>query len=610
MLAAEIPYQDVGPVSYDPPALRRKSNIWIGGPSQDLLLLVATPLLIIPLMTLARAQWSDMAIAVVVTTFGANAHHLPGLLRAYGDRTFFERYRTRLIVSPLALAAVCLTFGYLNIQGLVFVTLMWGVWHGMAQVYGLGRMYDAKVGLISEKTAYLDKAICIGWFGGGFLISESRLSVMLSELYKCGIPTVAPEAIVTLQVGWMSATVIASGVWALNQFHLSRTGVRSNPIKPLLFGSSFLFWWYAHVPIENAILGIAIFEVFHDVQYLTTVWIYNRKLVEKDVRLGPSLRLLFRPTLLCVALYVGFCWLYGFSGALGNSFLGEGNKAIPALLLTSGMLHFYFDSFLWNVREKSIRDDLDFSAESQTPGEPKSPVLLRGIPGGAWAYFIIPLVLLAAIQWRHSPTELEWNQSLANSLPTNELVLINLGQLLHNAGQDKAALEPIRKAAALYPRSMRTQIQLLAVTSALKLEGEAAEALHRITALGGEDPMFHVQMGDSVHQTSPATAARHYALALKLDPQSFEAHNNLASLLASQGNLQAAREHLVQASRISPTHVDAIDNLGIIEMRLGDLERAAKAFEAVLRLQPGHAGATKSLVVIRQRQDSLNEQAP
>ena len=76
---------------------------WILDGPRDLLFLIGTPLLVLPLLMAARATWSDMAIAGVVLAFGATGHHLPGLLRAYGDRDLFERFRARFIFGPVLL---------------------------------------------------------------------------------------------------------------------------------------------------------------------------------------------------------------------------------------------------------------------------------------------------------------------------------------------------------------------------------------------------------------------------------------------------------------------------------------------------------------------------
>src|SRR2546425_9671365 len=63
-------------------------------------------------------------------------------------------------------------------------------------------------------------------------------------------------------------------------------GTRQNPVKLAFFITSVAFWWYCNNGVANILAGIALFEVFHDVQYLSLVWIYNRNRVEKDSSIG------------------------------------------------------------------------------------------------------------------------------------------------------------------------------------------------------------------------------------------------------------------------------------------------------------------------------------
>src|SRR6186713_1974020 len=88
-----------------PPAAGRK--LWILDSWRDLILYVGTPLLLIPAFALAQAKWSPQDIYLFVAAFGAMGHHLPGMIRAYGDRALFHRFKTRFVVAPLALLVIC-----------------------------------------------------------------------------------------------------------------------------------------------------------------------------------------------------------------------------------------------------------------------------------------------------------------------------------------------------------------------------------------------------------------------------------------------------------------------------------------------------------------------
>src|SRR5437660_5505011 len=98
-----------------------KKSLWILDSWRDLILYVGTPLLLVPIFALAQARWSVQDIYVFVAAFGATGHHLPGMIRAYGDRALFERFRWRFILAPIFLVAVCVAFTWWDLKGIVLV---------------------------------------------------------------------------------------------------------------------------------------------------------------------------------------------------------------------------------------------------------------------------------------------------------------------------------------------------------------------------------------------------------------------------------------------------------------------------------------------------------
>src|SRR5258705_12277041 len=114
--------QTVPPV----PAARSRPNLWILNSWRDLILYVATPLLLVPVFALARARWSPQDIYLFVAAFGAMGHHLPGMIRAYGDRALFDRFKWRFILAPLFLLAVCMAFFWWDLIASWLVVSLWG----------------------------------------------------------------------------------------------------------------------------------------------------------------------------------------------------------------------------------------------------------------------------------------------------------------------------------------------------------------------------------------------------------------------------------------------------------------------------------------------------
>src|SRR5260370_34896624 len=159
------------PVAPAPTAAGRKPSLWILDSWRDLVLYVCTPLLLVPIFIGAQGVWAAEDIYLFVAAFGAMGHHLPGMIRAYGDRALFQRFKYRFIFAPIFLVVVCTAFFLWDLKGIVLVAFIWGVWHGMMQTYGFCRIYDAKVASFAACTRRLDFALRAIWFATPFLPS-------------------------------------------------------------------------------------------------------------------------------------------------------------------------------------------------------------------------------------------------------------------------------------------------------------------------------------------------------------------------------------------------------------------------------------------------------
>ena len=134
-----------------------------------------------------------------------------------------------------------------------------------------------------------------------------------------------------------------------------------------LLVSSIAFWWYCNNGVQNILVGIALFEVFHDVQYLAIVWIYNRTRVERDKNIGGFMRFVFRRSGALIGVYVGLVLAYGSIGLTTSGVTAEWIRhGLIGVVTASALLHFYYDGFIWKVRETQRRARC---WESRGPGQ-------------------------------------------------------------------------------------------------------------------------------------------------------------------------------------------------------------------------------------------------
>ena len=551
---------------------------WMVAAPQDLLLVIATPLLIVPLAALLTGDVGVEKFALYVAAFGALGHHLPGMLRAYGDRDLFERFRVRFIVAPIVLASVCIFFSIRDLGALVVMALLWGVWHGLAQVYGFGRIYEAKLGVRSPFTSRVDFAMCIAWFGAGMFYSPERMGDLLQKLYDCGVPLIAPAALQNFLSAWGLATGIVTFVFLVNLIGTWRRGVPLVLPKLLLMASSFGFWWYAMVGIHNAILGIAIFEIFHDVQYLTIVWVFNRRVVEKGGRVGAFTRYLFRRSPAMIALYVGLVLAYGLLALINENSgdAGSFHHILAGIIVASGFLHFYYDGFIWKVRDRSTRSGLDV-ATSAADRIAESTTRARGWQShvAGWAVFAVPVALLATSQTLDPPgAKIAGYLNIAEAVPDDDRTRLKLASSLRHRERFDEAKTHLDHAIRVRPHN----------PIAYK-------------ALGG----LHMQRAE----WAEAVAAFDEALAQA--PHDTDARMQRGSALLSSGDADGALAEFSRILNDAPYSLEALTRLGNAEHARGNPSRARKAYEHVLRSDANQGGAHFGLAILFESEGRLEE---
>jgi len=213
--------------------------------------------------------------------------------------------------------------------------------------------------------------------------------------------------------------------------------------------------------VASVLVGIALFEVFHDVQYLSLVWIYNRKRVESDSSIGGFMRFVFRRSGALVGVYVGLVLAYG-GLSLSKSYVGIDavKNILTGVVTASALLHFYYDGFIWKMREKSTRQSLGIAGGT-------ADVSLGGfLPGWAlhgakWvAIFVIPLGILWFAEVNSAKGKLDvWPQSPRTFRRARGPMLTTLTELQEAGRADEAAKE-FAEAIRLNPGSAKAHVNL------------------------------------------------------------------------------------------------------------------------------------------------------
>ena len=613
------------------PATAPRKNLWILDSWRDLILYVGTPLLLVPVFALAQARWSPQDIYLFVAAFGAMGHHLPGMIRAYGDRALFERFKWRFVFAPLFLLAVCTAFFWWDLKGILLIVFFWGVWHGLMQTYGFCRIYDAKTGTFDALTRRLDFTMCVIWFATAVALSPYRLSDTLDTYYMCGGLFIPPSVVHHGQQLILLAAIAVSVLFLVHFLRMWIIGHRPNPVKVALLITSIAFWWYCNNLVANILVGIALFEVFHDVQYLSLVWIYNRNRVEKDSNIGGFMRFVFRRSGSLIGLYVGLVLAYG-SVSYINAHIGMDTmkRILTGVVTASTLLHFYYDGFIWKVRERSTRQSLGLAGGT-------ADVTLGGmLPSWAWhglkwvAVFVLPLGALWFWQTHLAVPEVQRQAWVVADVPVGAKPHFDYASALQKEGRLDEAVEQYKLALQFNPKDAKAHTSLaVALTGQSKFD-PAVPHMETALRLEPNNADFHLVYATLLQRIGRnEDAAVHFEAATRLKPNSVEAHYSYAAFLAgvgkndeyiselrrvlqlrpdypyaelrladalfAQGNLREAEMHYLAALRADPKLTVAYNNLGKVYLSQGQISQAVVQFSEALRLNPEYKEAEENL---------------
>jgi len=435
-----------------------------------------------------------------------------------------------------------------------------------------------------------------------------------------------------MQQGLLAVALVVAGLFLANYVWSWIRGNRPSPVKLVLLVTSISFWWYCNNIVASVLVGIALFEVFHDVQYLSLVWIYNRKRVETDSAIGGFMRFVFRRSGSLMGLYVGLIFAYGALGYFKSSIGTESVKTILAGVVTaSALLHFYYDGFIWKVREKSTRQSLGISGGGTANVSTNGFLPSWALHGAKWVgVFVIPLGALWLGQTHSARSELDRIGMIVADLPTSSRAHLNHATALQDAGRLDEAGEAFSNALRLNSDSAKAHVGLATIfvgkgkldeahahyEQALRMEPSNAEYHSGYAYLleqMGQDDQAAAECEAAV-RLAPKSAPAHHSLgaflekhgkldeataqyreAVRFDPSLVDAQIDLGTALLENGDLAGAKEHLQTASKLDPKLAQPHNYLGKIFMREGNVSSAIAQFEEALRLHPDFPEAEENL---------------
>jgi hypothetical protein len=324
-------------------------------------------------VALAIQHWLPAIALVSITLLITAPHHFVTWLRTYGIRQERERWKTRLLFGPFILIAIVTAGVTWAPVTLAIFAILWDHQHSVMQQYGFARIYDFKAQTGGPLTPRFD--LLLGWFLYINLLITSPLFTRywVQELTRWQIPLDTWTIHLVQNISWV-ATALFGVVYSVHLIRGVRSGTKINPVKFVFIGASYLLWYYTSWHTDSILVfGIA-HRLMHGLQYIVMVYWYMRRktlsnsrdqcLAEKLVTPGWLGRFIVACLLYAVAVQflsgqpmerLGF----GLVNASWHVDYGDDYHAYAESVFSiMALTHYYFDSFIWKVREKSTQSGL------------------------------------------------------------------------------------------------------------------------------------------------------------------------------------------------------------------------------------------------------------
>jgi hypothetical protein len=339
----------------------------------DVACFLMLPFAAIGLALITQHHLSAIALASVTLLITA-PHHFVTWLRTYWISDEWRRWKIRLVVGPAVLLLLIVCGLQWAPVTLALVAILWDHQHSIMQQYGFARIYDFKAGTGGPRTGRSDLWLCWILYLNLGMTSPLFTRFWVTELGRWELMPSA-DLVRQIQAGSWGITGLFLAAYVFRLGRDLRKGYGVNPVKLVFLAASYFLWYFCSWHTDSILVfGIA-HRIMHGVQYIVIVYWYIRRKTAASDETRPTLvgRLVSRGYVVrflaaCLVYAVLFQLISGqplewFGFGLVN-FTDQFGSNKPrhvyaeAVFSVMALTHFYFDSFIWKVREAQTQDGL------------------------------------------------------------------------------------------------------------------------------------------------------------------------------------------------------------------------------------------------------------
>ena len=291
---------------------------------------------------------------VVTWTLIASLLHQPiTLLLVYGDRGQFALRRALFTWSPVAAIVVVSIAVGLELWLIVPIAALWNTVHTVQQRYGLCRIYARKSGYGSAR---LDRLLLFSWIGAAAVVAGARPSTE-SQLDRVALGATNADGVRMLTsirpyAVWLLVPVFALAIGALAAVVRQEWQHRAeaNHGKWLYQGATLTL---IVAMIVDPLAGLVAWVIAHSIEYVIVV---QRTMATRYpqpsrsswlARTGAGPR---RWTVLAGLLAAFLALHVNLQHRMPSHLYLD-------ILYTVGVLHFWYDAFIWKMRKPAVAAD-------------------------------------------------------------------------------------------------------------------------------------------------------------------------------------------------------------------------------------------------------------
>jgi hypothetical protein len=329
-------------------------------------------------------QWLTAVALTSILLLVNGPHNFVTLLRVYGLKEDRHRFADRLIVGAIVLAGIsAISIRYAPLAG-ALAAIMWNHQHQLMQIHGFSRIYDFKARTGAASTPRWDFWLNIVLYSNLFITLPLYTGFWLRELYRFGLPVSVEGVQLIHQVSWaLTAAFGAAYTWHV--VSSARRGIPINPVKYVFIGSTYAVLYSTGWMTDSLLVHTICAQIMHGVQYIVIVYHYIQRKTQETSQRGfvamlsrPGNVLAFLVLLLSYAVVIQLLTRQPIDelGFGVISFMSVQYESIPAhgipalsgrsgyelailtVINTMGVLHVYYDSFIWKVRDGRISKGL------------------------------------------------------------------------------------------------------------------------------------------------------------------------------------------------------------------------------------------------------------